>query len=94
MKIIASIVLILCLVTISCAVPINELHSSENAIHPEIVELDNGNEENGKREIRQVAVNVGPVGVGVGPFGGVGVRVGPWFNLGVAPSRYFLLFST
>ncbi len=80
------IALILCLVPISYSVPINELPSS----NPELVALtSNGTDESGKRAIRQVAVNVGPVGVGVGPFGGVGVRVGPWFNLGVAPSNKF-----
>lgn len=52
-----------------------------------------GSEENAKREVRQVAVNVGPVGVGVGPFGGVGVRVGNLFNLGVAPSNQISLLA-
>lgn len=85
MKIIASCtVLILCLVATSFAVPINgELPSSAN----EFLISDNGSEENSNRVVRQVAVNVGPVGVGVGPFGGVGVRVGNLFNLGVAPSN-------
>lgn len=87
--IVSSILLILCSVAISCAVSMNEVSSS--AIVPATEATENDNEQNGKRAIRQVAVNVGPVGVGVGPFGGVGVRVGPWFNLGVAPrSKNFL----
>lgn len=86
---VSSIVLILCLVALSCAEPTNELIASDSATLPEIVASDSGSEKNGKREIRQVAVNVGPVGVGVGPFGGVGVRVGNLFNLGVAPSNNF-----
>lgn len=88
MKFIASsIILILCSVATSSAVPINEIPSSADKILPEVVALDNGSEENANRVSRQVAVNVGPVGVGVGPFGGVGVRVGNLFNLGVAPSK-------
>ncbi|XP_037051015.1 uncharacterized protein LOC119084966 [Bradysia coprophila] len=78
----ATILIACVLVVINCAVAVKELPTD----HPESVEIENKNDESAKRPIRQVAVNVGPVGVGVGPFGGVGVRVGPWFNLGVAPS--------
>lgn len=90
--IVSSIVLILGLVALNCAVPLNELPANENAILPESQALDNESEGNAKRPIRQVAVNVGPIGVGVGPFGGVGVRIGNLFNLGVAPSNNLLNF--
>lgn len=89
MKIESAIVLILCAATVltDCAMVVQELLPSDQ---PESVAVDNKSENSAKRGIRQVAVNVGPVGVGVDPFGGVGVRVGPWFNLGVAPSNFIL----
>lgn len=86
----ASILILCAVVVIDCATVVNILPTD----HAESVELiENKSEENiGKRASRQVAVNVGPVGVGVGPFGGVGVRVGPWLNIGVAPSKFLTRF--
>lgn len=84
MKVVLSIVLCSLAINYASAVPLNDESPSKD-IEPGFA--DNGSEKSGKRDARQVAVNVGPVGVGVGPFGGVGVRVGPWFNLGVARSN-------
>lgn len=84
------IVVILCIVALSCAIPINELAPNSLDTIPQFVGLDNENEVNSKRVVRQVAVNVGPVGVGVGPFGGVGVRVGNLVGIDV-PGIIFLL---
>lgn len=82
------VVVIFCILGISCAIPINELHSeSESEANQTPIPVVDGNEESEKRAVRQVAVNVGPVGVGVSPFGGVGVRVGPLFGLNIAPSN-------
>lgn len=82
-----TVVVILCMLTISSAIPINELPSEKVDAIPELIALEDDNEETEKRAVRQVAVNVGPVGVGVGPFGGVGVRVGRLFGLNVGPSN-------
>lgn len=88
------IIVILCIIATTSSIPINEVPVNTSDVDkiPEIINLDEANESNINRETRQVAVNVGPIGVGVGPFGGVGVRVGPWINVDVPPSNFFKFF--